>query len=192
VPRGFQGAVFLDRDGTLAPDVRYCRRIQDFHLFPDAAEAVRLVNRYGLPVIVVTNQSGIARGYFDVQTLNSIHDYMCSEISRHEGRIDAVYYCPHHPDEGCFCRKPRPGMLLQASRELGINLSSSFLVGDLESDAAAAHAAGCRAVLLETVSPDGDLRREPAERTSQADFRARSLLEAVEWIIEVSRNAVPS
>ncbi len=171
-------AVFLDRDGTIARDVPYCRRVEDFQIIPGAAEAAGVLSKHGFLIVVVTNQSGLARGYVDLETLDAIHDYMRREIRRRGGRIDAVYYCPHHPDEGCACRKPRPGMLLEASRDWNINLQRSFLVGDQEGDILAAHAAGCKAVLLQDGSPEDRTDRVG----SLADHHALSLLEAAKWI----------
>ena len=175
-------AVFLDRDGTIALDVPYCNREEDFHLFPETGEAVYLLNRAGFLVVVITNQSGIARGYLDRETLDAIHGYMCREIERQGGRVAAVYYCPHHPADDCACRKPRPGMLLKASRELDIDLKASFLVGDQETDVLAARAAGCRAALL------NELLQAPSNKP---DFCGNSLLGVVNWIIKEAESAIP-
>lgn len=97
-------AVFLDRDDTICRDVGYCRRPEDLELLPGAAEGIRLLNNAGFKVIVITNQSGIARGYFDEKTLHEIHKKMKRDLSRSGARLDAIYFCPHHPDEGCRCR----------------------------------------------------------------------------------------
>jgi D,D-heptose 1,7-bisphosphate phosphatase len=121
-------AVFLDRDGTIARDVHYCRRVEDFELLPTVPEAIKLLNTNGFKVVVVTNQSGIARGYFTEQTLEQIHQKMKDELANHNAWVDAIYYCPHHPDDGCDCRKPGTALFLKAARELDIDLARSYVV----------------------------------------------------------------
>jgi len=137
-------AVFLDRDGTIARDVPYCSRPEDFELLPGAAEGIKLLNEHGFKVVVVTNQSGIARGYFTERTLAEIHDKMITQLAEHGARVDAIYYCPHHPDDNCDCRKPKPKMVFQAARDLDIDLSQSYVVGDSEMDVELARQAGCK------------------------------------------------
>ena len=110
-------AVFLDRDGTIAKDVHYCRRPEDFVLFTDAAGVIKLLNNRGFKVIIITNQSGIAHGYLSEETLGEIHKKMKEELGREGARIDGIYYCPHHPDANCGCRKPKPSLILQATRD---------------------------------------------------------------------------
>ena len=141
-------AVFLDRDGTMARDVRYCSRPEDFELFPGTGEAIRLLNQHGLKVIVVTNQSGIARGYFTEETLAEIHQKMKDELAKEGAFVDAIYYCPHHPEDGCECRKPKPKMVLQAASHHHIELERSFIVGDLQMDIELGKAVGCTTILV--------------------------------------------
>ncbi len=141
-------AVFLDRDGTMAPDVHYCRRPEDFELFPYTAKAVGLLNERGLKVIVITNQSGIARGYFTEDTLANIHQKMERELAKEGAFVDAIYYCPHHPDDNCDCRKPKPKLVLQAAKDFNIDLKHSFVVGDLQMDVDLGKAIGCKAILV--------------------------------------------
>ena len=138
-------AVFLDRDGTIARDVPYCSRPEDFELLPGAAEAIRLLNEYGFKVVIVTNQSGIARGYFTERMLARIHDKMQKELAKQGAHVDAIYYCPHHPDDNCDCRKPKPKMVLQAAVDLDIDLNQSYVIGDSEMDIELARRAGCKA-----------------------------------------------
>jgi histidinol-phosphate phosphatase family protein len=138
-------AVFIDRDGTINRDVPYCSRPEDFELLPGAAEAIRLLNEHGFKVVVVTNQSGIARGYFTEEMLARIHDKMRTELARHGAHVDAIYYCPHHPDDNCDCRKPKPKMVLQAAEDLDIDLSQSYVIGDDQKDMELARRAGCKA-----------------------------------------------
>jgi len=114
-------AVFLDRDGTIAMDVHYCRRPEDFELLPTVPEAISLLNENGFMVVVITNQSGIARGYFTEETLAQIHQKMTGELAKYDARVDAIYYCPHHPDDGCQCRKPKTALFFRAAKELNID-----------------------------------------------------------------------
>ena len=165
-------AVFLDRDGTMAPDVPYCHRPEDLNLFPGVAEAVRRLNQAGFKVIVVTNQSGIARGYFTHETLADIHAKMERDLALAGARLDGIYYCPHHPDEGCDCRKPKPVMLFQAALDHGIDLANSYLVGDSSIDIQAGRAAGCRTVLV----------TQESHVSTCADATAESIMDATRWI----------
>ncbi len=169
--------VFVDRDGTIARDVHYCRRVEDFEFLPTVPEAIRLLNEHDFKTVVVTNQSGVARGYFTEATLLQIHQHMKKELARYGAWIDAIYYCPHHPDEGCECRKPRTGLFRQAARELDIDFSGSFVVGDMAMDIEAGRVLSCQTVLVTT---------GPQERSNIAnspDYIADSLLEAAQWII---------
>ena len=172
-------AVFLDRDGTIAEDVHYCKRIEDFRIFPGVPEAIRLLNENGFKVIVVTNQSGITRGYFTTETLVQIHQRMTQELSRHGAYLDAIYYCPHHPDENCECRKPKPKLIIDAAKEFGINLKRSYMVGDMTIDVKAGKLVGCKTVLLNS---DSNLIKTDTEEESP-DHTASNLLGAVKWIV---------
>jgi len=150
-------AVFLDRDGTINVEKEYLHRVEEFEFIPGAAEAIRLLNDAGLLVIVVTNQSGIARGYYDEAALEEIHRHMERELSRFGASVDACYFCPHHPQHGigdyrkeCACRKPLPGMLIQAADDWSIDLSASFIIGDKLADVEAGLKAGCLPLLVRT------------------------------------------
>jgi D,D-heptose 1,7-bisphosphate phosphatase len=170
-------AVFLDRDGTLAKDVHYCSRVEDFHLFPFVPDAIKLLNRNGFKVIIVTNQSGIARGIFTEDTLALIHQKMRHELACCEATIDAVYYCPHHPQDVCECRKPKPKLILEAAALFDISLNNSYMIGDMLQDVEAGKAAGCKTILIssDNVSiPDDALK---------PDKIASDALEAVKWVI---------
>jgi histidinol-phosphate phosphatase family protein len=179
-------AVFLDRDGTIARDVPYCRRIEDFDILPGAPEGIRLLNECGFKVVVVTNQSGIARGYFTEETLARIHQKMRDDLSGHGARIDSIYFCPHHPDEGCGCRKPGPALLLQAAGEMDVELKLSYMVGDDPKDLEAGRAAGCKTLLVTTGPNRGDLQR----KSVTPDYVAVDLYEAARWIAGDSGLAV--
>ena len=170
-------AVFIDRDGTIAKDAHYCRRVEDFEILPTVPQAIRLLNQHGFKVVVITNQSGVARGYFTEATLRQIHQHMSRELAKYGARVDAIYYCPHHPDDGCQCRKPGPGLILKAAGELGINLGGSFMVGDGEMDVKAGKAAGCHTVLVTT----GPNRGKEIEDTP--NYIAENVLQAARWIV---------
>lgn len=173
-------AVFLDRDGTIARDVNYCCRVEDFEILPKVPQGISILNEQGFKVVIITNQSGLARGYFTKEMLSQIHQKMKDELNRYNAQVDAIYFCPHHPDEGCECRKPKPRLILQAAEEMGIALQFSYMVGDHEKDVEAGRAAGCKTLLVTTGS-----NQESGNRQSKPpDYIANSLYEAVEWIIE--------
>lgn len=179
-------AVFLDRDGTINEEVGYLRKLEQLKLFPFSAEAIQILNRKGIPIIVVTNQSGVARGYFDEDFVYRLHDLIRDQLEAKGAHIDAFYYCPHHPTEGsdpyrraCTCRKPGTGMFLQASRDLHIDLSRSYMVGDMMKDVQAGKKAGTKGILVMTgYGADEKINKD------FPDYRAIDLLDAVKWIIE--------
>lgn len=154
-----QKAIFLDRDGTINKYVGFLTDIEDFELLEGVAEAIRLINRSGYLAIIITNQPVIARGEIDENYLGRIHCKMETLLGKEGAYIDAVYYCPHHPDKGyvgeipelkvdCDCRKPKPGLFIQASEDFNINLEESWMVGDSKNDITAGFAAGCKTVLI--------------------------------------------
>jgi D-glycero-D-manno-heptose 1,7-bisphosphate phosphatase len=150
-------ALFLDRDGVLIDEVQYLSRPDQVRLVPGAAAAVGRAARNGWKVVVVTNQSGVARGLLPEERLADIHAELARQLAAESARMDGIYYCPHHPTAGvgeylrdCDCRKPRPGMLQAAARDFGIDLGRSVLVGDRRTDLEAGLAAGCRVVLVRT------------------------------------------
>lgn len=150
-------AVFLDRDGTINEEKDYLWRIEDFAFIPGAPEAIRRIREAGYKVIVVTNQSGVARGYFSHEDVDRLHEHIQQELAKIGTAVDGFYLCPHHPERGqgefkvdCDCRKGRPGMLLQAAAEHGIDLAASWMVGDKRADLEAGRAAGCRSLLVRT------------------------------------------
>ena len=154
-------AVFLDRDGTVNREKEYLHRTEEFEFIPGAPEAIRLLKDAGFLVIVVTNQSGIGRGLVDMASLNAVHRHMMQLLAEKGGRIDAVFFCPHAPDEECDCRKPLPGLMLQIAERYGIDggLSDVPMVCDTARDLRAAQAAGCEPHLVRTgraaaLSPD--------------------------------------
>lgn len=147
-------AVFLDRDGTLNVEKEYLHRLEDWEWIPGAVEAIRQINQMGYLVIVVTNQAGVARGYYGESDVHALHGKVDEMLSTEGARIDGYYYCPHHPGYGeirdCTCRKPEPGMLLAAQRDFGIDMTRSFMVGDKALDVEAAQRAGVIPMLVMT------------------------------------------
>lgn len=150
-------AVFLDRDGTINAEKDYLHRIEDFTFIPGAPQAIRALREAGFLVIVVTNQSGVARGYYNEADVERLHRFIQDELAAFGTTIDAFYFCPHHPEHGeehyritCACRKGAPGMLLQAAREHGIDLARSYMVGDKPEDIEAGRQAGCRCIMVLT------------------------------------------
>jgi D,D-heptose 1,7-bisphosphate phosphatase len=150
-------AVFLDRDGTINEEVGYLDRMEKLQLIPGAAEAIRLINKSGMKTVVVTNQSGVARGVFDEAFVEKTHTCLRNILRAEGALIDAFYFCPHHPTEGrveylkiCDCRKPAPGMLLRAAEELRIDPNHSYMVGDTLKDIEAGARAGAQGILVRT------------------------------------------
>jgi len=140
--------VFIDRDGTIAKDVPYCPSPEQFELLSDAGEGIKQLNSAGFKVILVTNQSGIARGYFSEEMLGRIHEKMKNDLAVYGAHFDGIYYCPHHPDDNCDCRKPKPNLIIRAAREHDVDLSQSYLIGDSDQDIAAGKASGCITILI--------------------------------------------
>lgn len=148
-------AVFLDRDGVINENRSdYVKSIAEFRFLPSAAEAIRLLNEGGFLVVIVTNQSAVNRGLLSKGELENIHQFMLAELSKHGCRIDAIYYCPHTPDEKCSCRKPQPGLLKKAIADLSVDPQVSWLIGDSDADEEAARKAGMNA---ERIPTNGDL-----------------------------------
>ena len=142
-------AVFLDRDGVINTEGgQYITRPEDLVILPGALDAIAALTRAGWPIVVFTNQSGVGRGYMPADALDAIHSSLRREVALSGGELTAIYACPHHPEAGCDCRKPKPGMLTQAARDHDLDLSASFAVGDSPRDIAAGGAAGCQTVLV--------------------------------------------
>jgi len=145
-------AVFIDRDDTIAKDVPYCSRPEDFELFDGVAESIKKLNDVGFFVIVITNQSGITRGFFSKNILAKIHEKMKKELAEKGAYVDAIYYCPHHPDDNCNCRKPKTGLILKALEDFDIDLKSSYMLGDKEHDVELGKNVGCTAIKIDNYS----------------------------------------
>lgn len=165
-------AVFLDRDGTLIEEVNFLSSVDELRLFPYTFEAVKLLKDAGFLVIVVTNQSGIGRGIYDEAAMNAIHEEMQTQLG---GMIDAFYFCPHLPCDGCSCRKPSLGMLESAVEDFAIDLASSWMIGDKKIDVETGQKAGSRTALVMT----GYGRAHAKQLESTPDVLAENLLDAV-------------
>jgi D-glycero-D-manno-heptose 1,7-bisphosphate phosphatase len=183
-------AVFLDRDGTVNEQMGYINHISRFHLLPGVADAIRLLNQQEIPVVVVSNQSGLARGYFPQDLLREVHRKMKDLLAKQGAHLDGIYVCPHHPEakkiqyrQECTCRKPKTGLLERAALDLQLDLARSFLVGDRWSDIECAVRAGCTPVLVLTGYGKGEYMYIGPEREIQPEFVAENLPEAVRWII---------
>lgn len=144
--RSLRRAIFLDRDGTLIEDAKYLSKVEQVKLLPGAAAAVKAWNEAGWLVILITNQSGVARGFFPESRVGEVNAHLLNLLEAEGAKLDAIYYCPHGPDDGCECRKPKPGMILQAAREHDVELSGSVMIGDKADDVLAGEAAGCRGI----------------------------------------------
>ncbi|HXD97524.1 MAG TPA: HAD family hydrolase [Candidatus Acidoferrum sp.] len=183
-------AVFLDRDGTLTEEVGYVNHPSRLRLLPRAAEAIRRLNAAGVAAVVVTNQAGIARGYFSESVLHAVNDALRAQLADAGARLDGLYACMHHPTEGeapyraqCECRKPKPGLLLRAAAELGLDLTRSTMVGDKASDLVPARAVGADAVLVLTGYGRGEWEYQRERFEVVPDHVAGDLLDAVEWAL---------
>ena len=174
-------AVFLDRDGTLIEERGYLDRLDMLEIFPWTSDAIRLLNRAGFATVVITNQAAIGRGIIDEPFLRLVHDTMDARFAAGGARIDAYYFCPHHPDASCTCRKPAPGMIERACREMQLDPRRSVMVGDRWLDVACGHAAGTRSVLVRT--GHGGHEEEQAPAGARADAILNNLMEAVGWIL---------
>ena len=182
-PQALRPAVFIDRDGTIAEEVGYLNHVSRFHMFPFVPAAVRRLNQARCPVIVVTNQSGVARGYFPESLVHEVHLRMMQQLSELGARVDALYYCPHAPSENCNCRKPRTGMLERAAREHALDLRRSFVIGDRYADVELARNVQARGILVRTGYGEGELVWHALEWPTPPDFVAGDLAEATDWIL---------
>ncbi len=183
-------AVFLDRDGTINEQMGYINHESRFVLLPGVAEAIRLLNRNGYLSIVVSNQSGVGRGYFPVDLVYRIHDSMKSELKNEGAVLDGIYFCPHYPgtsvpeyNKRCTCRKPGTGLIDKAVKDFPIELSASYVIGDRCSDIKMAHQAGMKGILVKTGYGRGDLEYVFPRLSYQPDYVAEDLLGAVQRIL---------
>jgi len=184
-----KGAIFLDRDGTINEEMGYINHQIRFIVFPYVAESIRIFNTLGLKVIIVTNQSGIARGYFSESLVKELHESLLEKMMKENAKIDAIYYCPHHPKEGqemykidCDCRKPKPGMILKAVKEHEIDLRSSFMVGDRYKDVLFAKNLNIKSGLVLTGYGRGEYEYDKDKWKYKPDFIGENLIDVARQI----------
>jgi D-glycero-D-manno-heptose 1,7-bisphosphate phosphatase len=191
-------AVFMDRDGVLNEDRGYVSRPEDFQWLPGAVQALRWLKRAGWRLVIVTNQSGIARGLYGPAEYDNLTSWMESELAAQEVRFDGIYHCPHLRDaplaawrRQCECRKPQPGMLRRAARELDLDLASSVMIGDKPSDIAAGRAAKLAACIRIASAPAADASSPELAPNEVADYTCSSLAEAAYWLLshQIERRA---
>ncbi|MFQ5900525.1 MAG: D-glycero-alpha-D-manno-heptose-1,7-bisphosphate 7-phosphatase [Thermodesulfobacteriota bacterium] len=176
-------AVFMDRDGTLCEDVGYLDDPMRLRLFPNVFRAIKRLNQMGIKAVIVTNQSGIARGFFPEETVLDIHDRLIYLLNEKEASVDNIYYCPHHPDDGCGCRKPMPGLLKKASMDMAIDLNASYMVGDQTTDIELACGVGAKGVLVMTGLGPQSLK-ELELKGIKPHYVSGDIGAAVDWIIK--------
>lgn len=177
-------AVFLDRDGTISEEMGYMNHLTRFHVFPFAVAAIKRLNEAGWPVVVVTNQSGCARGFFPEEMIHRVHDKLTTELAAGGARVDGIYYCPHQKSDGCTCRKPLLGMLERAAQEHGLELAGSWIVSDRYDDLRMAEGIGGRSVLVLTGYGRGEYENNRGKWPRQPDFVAENLEVAVDTILK--------
>ncbi|MBW1972656.1 MAG: D,D-heptose 1,7-bisphosphate phosphatase [Deltaproteobacteria bacterium] len=191
-------AVFIDRDGTLSKEVGYVNHVDRFHLIEKSAEAIKLLNESDLLAIVVTNQAGVARGYFPEWVVDKIHQKMHALLKEKGAYLNAVYYCPHHPQakieryrKNCPCRKPKTGMLKKAAKELNIDLDKSYIIGDKYSDIDFGKRVGATTIMVKTGYGKGEILFYESiwqKSPPKPDFVADNLFYAVKWILNREYN----
>ncbi len=188
---GGHRAVFLDRDGTINEEVGYVNHLDRFYLLPRVGEAIHLLNRHRFKVVVVTNQSGVARGYFPESLIHQVHQKMMDHLKNQGAYLDGIYYCPHHPDVGeppyrqqCHCRKPETGLIERAVQDLAIDCSKSYVIGDRGADVEFGRRIGSKSILVLTGYGKGEWEYFKGHWKSQPDFVAEDLYEAVQWILQ--------
>lgn len=182
-------AVFLDRDGTINEEVGYVNHPDRFKIIPGVVKAIKILNEMGFLVIVVTNQGGVAKGFFDEKFLNKLHNKLIKELKRKGAKIDAIYYCPHHPHGKvkeysivCNCRKPATGLIEKACEDFNIDMENSYLVGDQKRDIEFGKKLKLKTILVKTGYGKGELFFKKFDNDTKPDYVSENLLEAVRWI----------
>ena len=176
--------VFLDRDGTINVDsADYIKNRSEFEFIPGSIQAIRDLTVNGYTVIVITNQSALARRFVSAEELDAMHAMMCREVAAAGGKITDIFFCPHRPDDRCACRKPAPGLIDQASQKYNIDLADSIMVGDSAKDIACGRNAGCGGTVLVKSGLGPHVEKELMKKSISADFVAKNLREAAGWIV---------
>jgi D-glycero-D-manno-heptose 1,7-bisphosphate phosphatase len=184
-------AVFIDRDGTINEQRGYINHISRFALLPGVGKAISLLNMNDHIVVVTSNQSGVARGYFPIQLVKDIHDVMVLELKKYKAYVDRIYFCPHHPDgivpeysRQCSCRKPNIGLIKQAQDELDIDMETSYVIGDRLVDIEFSHNANLPGILVLTGYGKGEVQYSMPHKGITPAYVAENLLRAVQWILK--------
>jgi D-glycero-D-manno-heptose 1,7-bisphosphate phosphatase len=192
-------AVFIDRDGTINEQMGYVNHVSRFKILPGVPQAIRMLNRQGFHVLVVSNQSGVARGYYPMDLVKTLHQILLTRIREKKGNIDGIFFCPHHPagsvpefSRDCDCRKPKTGLIEQACKSFEIDLRRSFVVGDMCTDIELAHKAGLTGILVKTGYGLGEIEYILPQKTVNPAHIAEDLLDAVRWILERGKIDQPS
>lgn len=177
-------AVFLDRDGTINEEMGYLNHPDRFRLLPGVAKAIKKLNQAGVLVIVATNQSGVARGFFPRKIVEIIHQKMVKLLKEKGAFLDKIYFCAHHPEENCPCRKPKSGMLGRAAKDFNLNLEDCFVVGDRIKDIEWAHRVGAQGILVLTGYGKGEYEYMRDRWKEKPECIAENLYQAVKWILQ--------
>ncbi|WP_321504065.1 D-glycero-beta-D-manno-heptose 1,7-bisphosphate 7-phosphatase [uncultured Methanoregula sp.] len=179
-------AVFVDRDGTINIDVHYLNDPDKFEMYPGVGEGIKQLKVKGYKIIVITNQSGIGRGYFTEQQLFRVHERMITEFQKFDVTLDGIYYCPHHPDDHCNCRKPNTGLFEKAVQEHNIDVKKSFMLGDKMLDIEAGKKIGVKTILIPEPHLKEVLLSQKNEWRHNPDFIANNFRSAVDWILDIN------
>jgi histidinol-phosphate phosphatase family protein len=175
-----QKAVFLDRDGTINIDTGYIKDPKDLVFIRGSKKAVKILKEKGFLVYIITNQSGVGRGYFSIEDVQVVNKKLIEKFEKYGVFIDGIFSCPHRPDEGCNCRKPNPDVVNDIAKKNNISLAKSYFVGDKLTDVETGQNAGCKTILIEGESAVA----AKAEKGKDPDYFAKNLLKAVEWIVK--------
>ncbi|HDD35416.1 MAG TPA: HAD family hydrolase [Candidatus Desulfofervidus auxilii] len=184
-------AVFLDRDGTINEEMGYINHSERLIILPKVPEALRLLKMHGFKIILITNQSGAAKGYFPLDFIEEINNLLQKKLKEYNVSLDAIYYCPHHPQavvpalkKDCFCRKPKPGLIKRAQKDFGLELKNCYVIGDRFVDIELAYNVGAKGILVMTGYGKGELKFIAPNHPLKPHFIAKDLLEAATWIIK--------
>jgi D-glycero-D-manno-heptose 1,7-bisphosphate phosphatase len=187
-------AVFIDRDGTVNEQMGYINHVSRFVILPGVVEGLRLLNENGFHAVIVSNQSGVARGYFPLGLVQEVHDFLDASLKKDHVTVDGIFFCPHHPNgsvpeftKRCNCRKPRTGLIDQACRSLEIDLQNSYAIGDRCDDIQFARRAGVKGILVKTGYGLGEIQYLLPQSTAKPVYIAEDLLHAVQWITHVEK-----
>jgi D-glycero-D-manno-heptose 1,7-bisphosphate phosphatase len=183
-------AVFIDRDGTINEQMGYVNHVNRFIILPGVLQAIRMLNRHGFLVLVISNQSGVARGYYSLDLVKTLHLLLVTRVREKKGNIDGIFFCPHHPEgsvrefsRDCNCRKPKTGLIQQACESFEIDLQRSYVVGDMYTDIELAHRAGITGVMVKTGYGLGEIEYILPQKTVRPAHIAEDLLDAARWIL---------